>query len=451
MHIAACSPGVKHERPEQKLTRLTPGQVNSRVTCLRDSTLSYALFLPKNYDPSRRYPLIIAFDSHADGKLPVNLFSAEAEGNGFIIAGSNNSKNGVSWDITLFQYEVMRRDILQRLSIDTARIYTAGFSGGSRVAASVAIFTGGISGVIGCSAGFPQIDKPLTTKFSYLGVVGNADFNFSEMKTLDKALDGAGFVHHLLVFDGIHAWPPASLIPSLFIWLQLNAMRQKLIPADANYIKRIKAKYSKQADNLHLKNDIVGEYGKCLEASQFLNGVTDVSFFSEKAIRLGNTTEVKKQAKEDDRLAQKEAQLQQYYAQAMGTQAEKWWKAEVKKLDGSASNNLVKTERTMYKRVLSYLSLAAYMQASGALKAGDQEKAGYFIKIYALVDPTNSEAPYLEANLLAIQGKDVEALKSLYKAIDLGFNDLNRIENDPAFTHLKGKPDFENVIGQMKN
>ena len=451
IHMAACSRGVKQEQPGQQFTHFTPGQVISRVICINDSTISYALFLPKNYDPSRRYPLIISFDSHAAGILPVDLFSAEAERNGYIIAGSNNSKNGVDWNITYAQYEVMHRDILQRLSIDTNCIYTAGFSGGSRVAASVAIFTGGISGVIGCSAGFPQIDKPLTPKFSYLGVVGNADFNFSEMKALDKVLAGAGFFHHLLLFDGIHAWPPASLIPSIFTWLELDAMRRKMKPADANYITRIKENYKQEIDSLRHKHDIVGAYLKCLEALQFMNGLTDVTSFSVQATQLSNTVEVKKQAEEDDRLARKETQLQQYYAAAMGPQSEEWWRVEVKHLNGSADKNTTKAERTMYKRVLSYLSLAAYMNVSGALKAGDREKAGYFIRVYAVVDPTNAEAPYLDAGLFAALGKDAEAIRSLNKAVDFGFTDMKRIENDPAFANLKGKPEYEAIISRIRD
>ena len=450
LQLTACSPGKKHKQAEQK-SSFTPGKVISRVTCLQDTTFSYALFLPQSYDPAKRYPLVIAFDAHGAGKLAVDLFSAQAALHGYIVAGSNNSKNGIAWDITDAQYDVMRRDILQRLSIDTSRIYTAGFSGGSRVAASVAIFNGGISGVIGCSAGFPQIDRPLTTRFSYLGVVGNADFNFSEMKALDKALAAAGFVHHLLVFEGIHAWPPSSLIPSIFTWLELDAMRRKLKPADEVYISGIREKYKQEIDSLHLKNSLVEEYAKCIEAAQFLNGVADVGSFAGQATRLSQSAALKKQGKEDDRLARKETQLQQYYAEALRTQHEKWWRSEVERLGGSAVKYLGKSERTMYKRVLSWLSLAAYMQASGALKAGERENAGRMIRIYALVDPTNAEAPYLEATWWAQQGKEAESLRSLTKAVELGFTDLKRIESDPAFTSIKGSPGYERIISRMKD
>lgn len=445
LQISACSNGTPPNHPQQKTTNLSPGQVISRVTCIQDSTLSYTLYLPKNYDLSRRYPLIIAFDSHAAGKLPVDLFACEAERNGYIVAGSNNSKNGMSWEVTSAQYQVMQRDILQRLSIDTNRIYTAGFSGGSRVASSVAIFIGGISGVIGCSAGFPQINKPLTTKFSYLGIVGNEDFNYTEMKALDKGLEGAGFSHHLLVFNGTHAWPPEDVIPSIFTWLELDAMRNRLKAPDHVFIDAFAAKCLSEADSLNRKNELVAEYQQYLKAKDYLNGVADVSSFSDRILHLCQTEEVKKQAAEDDRISIKEIQLQQYYAASIGPQSEEWWKTEVKRLNSSTRHD-TKADQSMYKRVLSYLSLAAYMHASSALKSGDQQKTGYFIRVYELIDPINPEAHYLQADWSATQGKVDEALKSLNKAIELGFNDLERIKNNPSFSNLKKKPEYETII-----
>lgn len=450
VQLSACSPRAEHENPGQKDIHQVTGKVISKVNCTWDSSISYALYLPENYNPALRYPLIIAFDSHAAGKLPVDLFSREAEHYGYIVAGSNNSKNGVAWNITSAQYDVMRHDILERLTIDTNRIYTAGFSGGSRVASSIAVFTGGIAGVIGCSAGFPQIDRPLTTKFSYLGVVGNADFNYTEMKALDKALEGAGFDHHLLIFDGIHAWPPASLIPSIFTWLELDALRQKLKPADEKFITSVKSHYLEQADSLHRRKELSAEYRKYSEALHYLNGLTDLSSIKATAAQLSISPEVKKQDEVDDHIARKETQLQQYYTQSMGPQSEEWWKAEVKRLNNPAENNLSKAERTMYKRVLSYLSLAAYMQSNNALKSGDREKSGYFIRVYALVDPANPEAPYLQAGWFAGLGKEEEAFKSLSNAVDLGFSDLNRIESDPAFRNMKGRSEYGTILGKIK-
>jgi hypothetical protein len=447
---ASCSSGPKQEQPKQKEAILAYGKAISSVSCIQDSALSYALYIPKNYDPSRHYPLLIAFDSHAAGKLPVDLFSGEAERYGYIIAGSNNSKNGLTWEITSAQYEIMHRDILQRLSIDTNRIYTVGFSGGSRVASSVAIFLGGISGVIGCSAGFPQINKPLTSKFSYLGIVGNEDFNYTEMKALDKGLESAGFMHHLLVFNGKHAWPPADVIPSIFTWLELDAMRNRLKASDHVFINAFAEKCLSEVDSLSRKYELLAEYQQCLKAKDYLKGVADITSFSERISHLNQTAEIKKQAAEDDRLAEKETQLQQYYAAAIGSQSEDWWKTEVKHLNGFTSSTVPKTERTMYKRVLSYLSLATYMQASGAIKADDQQKAGYFIRIYELVDPTNPEAPYLYASWLASRGQDTEAIGSLAKAIDLGFDDFNRLDNDTVFIKLRGKQEYETIVSRIK-
>src|SRR5450631_85410 len=105
----------------------------------------------------------------------------------------------------------MMDDSQTRLSIDRNRIYTAGFSGGSRVASSVAIYDGGIRRVIGCSAGFPQLNKKLENKFDFIGIAGNEDFNMTEMKNLNHSLESSGMRHQFIIFNGIHEWCPKEI------------------------------------------------------------------------------------------------------------------------------------------------------------------------------------------------------------------------------------------------
>ena len=62
-------------------------KIYPHVSCLADTNLNYALFLPPQYEKSKPLPLLILFDSHGDGLLPVNLFSDEAAKQNFIIAG----------------------------------------------------------------------------------------------------------------------------------------------------------------------------------------------------------------------------------------------------------------------------------------------------------------------------------------------------------------------------
>jgi hypothetical protein len=57
---------------------------------------SYALYLPSTYQPGRRWPVLFVFDPGARGANGVQHFQAAAEQFGYIVACSNNSRNGQS-------------------------------------------------------------------------------------------------------------------------------------------------------------------------------------------------------------------------------------------------------------------------------------------------------------------------------------------------------------------
>src|SRR5262249_7653761 len=78
---------------------LTAGAIIDRVVCHADATQSYALYLPTGYTPKKQWPITYCFDPAARGRVPVERLKAAAEKYGFIVAGSNNSRNGMS-DVT---------------------------------------------------------------------------------------------------------------------------------------------------------------------------------------------------------------------------------------------------------------------------------------------------------------------------------------------------------------
>jgi len=79
--------------------------------CKSDTSVSYSLFVPLGYSPEKNYPLIICFDSHGSGELPVRLMKTAAAKYGYVVAGSNNSKNGQNTDAGIRFYKMMVKDI----------------------------------------------------------------------------------------------------------------------------------------------------------------------------------------------------------------------------------------------------------------------------------------------------------------------------------------------------
>jgi poly(3-hydroxybutyrate) depolymerase len=116
---------------------LARGVVIEKVECLDDAGQSYALYLPTSYSTGKKFPVLYAFDPSARGRVPVERFKAAAEKYGWIVAGSNNSRNG-PLKPSLAAASAMVEDTRRRFSIDETRVYAAGFSGGARLAVTLA-------------------------------------------------------------------------------------------------------------------------------------------------------------------------------------------------------------------------------------------------------------------------------------------------------------------------
>lgn len=210
------------------------GQVIAPVVSLQDPAQSYALYLPANYETGRRWPILYCFDPGSRGAVPVTLFREAAEKFGWILAASNNSRNGPWTDIYVAAWAVWE-DTHARLRIDDSRVCAAGFSGGARVACGLArILNIRLAGVIGCGGGLPEWLAPADLAgIPWYGTVGRNDFNFKEMKNLERDLLRLGFPCFLSVFPGKHSWPPAEIAMAAVAWLEARIGGAAVSPQQA--------------------------------------------------------------------------------------------------------------------------------------------------------------------------------------------------------------------------
>ncbi|MBL9209713.1 MAG: hypothetical protein JNL92_04550, partial [Opitutaceae bacterium] len=214
---------------------LPQGEVLAQVACASDATQTYALYVPRSFDPAKKSPVLFCFDPGARGRVPVDRFKEAAEKFGWIVAGSNNSRNG-PWEANAAAIKAMVGDVTRHLPIDAKRIYVAGLSGGARVACQIAL--GGLAqGVIACSAGFPASETPRKVGFAFFGTAGQTDFNHRELRRVDRELRDRKADHRVVIFDGGHEWLPPTLAVEALAWLELHAMRTGLRPADRPWIE----------------------------------------------------------------------------------------------------------------------------------------------------------------------------------------------------------------------
>jgi pimeloyl-ACP methyl ester carboxylesterase len=250
------------------------------VKCLGDPTQSYSLYLPSNYSPDRKWSVLIGFHPGGRGRAIVEKYRAAAEQYGYVIAGSNNSRNG-PWAVSMGAIKAMVPDLNARFSLDDRRIYLTGHSGGARVAMQVALANNSVAGVIASSGGYPDSQPRSKVNFAVFGTAGNEDFNYIEMRMLDRKLTTP---HRLAVFTGGHTLPPDAVALEAIEWMELQAMKSGRRTRDDALVSRLFEKRQRSldaspggADTVHILDGLIADFAGLKDVSVETNRVKDLS------------------------------------------------------------------------------------------------------------------------------------------------------------------------------
>jgi hypothetical protein len=171
--------GTRQTAPSPAAAAITAGTVIPKLATLAATDQTYALYLPANYSPARRWPIIYVFAPDAHGEIPAEQF-------GYIIAASNNSKNG-PWKPAATAAQALFNDTHDRLAIDEQRIYFAGLSGGARGASELAQSCKCAQAVFLNGATFATGTRPSgRDSFAIYLTAGLLDFNYPELTAFVK-------------------------------------------------------------------------------------------------------------------------------------------------------------------------------------------------------------------------------------------------------------------------
>ena len=325
------------------------GQNNSYATGtiidsveVTNSIESYTLYLPKKFDKNKLSSIVFVFEPAARGKIGVQPFIESAEKFNHILICSNNSKNGPLEN----NFNIINRlfdSVFETFSIDKNLIYTAGFSGGSRLATSVAVLTKQIQGVIACGAGFSPNNAhiPISKEtFSYVGLVGYSDMNYQEMLKVKDWLDRFQISNEIFTYEDKHRWPPSSQIVKAFSWLELQAYIKNIKPKNEILIKEFYQSTYNTAIRLEHKNQLlptVWEYERILRN---FSRYYKLDSIKSKINQLKEGKAYSAELKKRKEIEMDEAKIRKKFVEKFSLEINKettpknfkWWRKELKKL-----------------------------------------------------------------------------------------------------------------------
>jgi predicted esterase len=437
---------------------LTTGAIIERVVCRADASQSYALFLPASYTPQKHWPIIYCFDPVARGRVPLERFKAAAEKYGVIVAGSNNSRNGAS-DVSV-AVNAMFNDTRERLAIDNRRVYTAGFSGGGRVANAVALaFGDAVAGVVACGGGFPPTATPSkAATFALFATAGTEDFNYPEMRNLARTFDRLGLVSHFATFEGGHDWLTPALADEAIAWLELQAMKANRRARDETFITEVFNQNVSRARAAEAEGKSYEAYIRLADIASDFKGLREVAEFEKRVAELKEDKVIRQAIKqEDEQERDQQMRAKELYAfkEAMRNNDErplayadlqKSLAALKKKSDAPPSSS----ERLAARRAINQFVASLSEEADALSRRKQYGAAADNFALMALILPNNPRVFYNLACAYALNRDRSRALDALKRAVEKGFKDAATLERDKDLDALRDDPAYKQIVEELR-
>ena len=437
---------------------LRPGELTREVRCAANAEQSYALYLPKNYTASRKWPVVYVFDPAARGSVPLELMKDAAEKYGYILTGSNNSRNG-SRKLEGEAAQAMVQDAHARLAIDNRRSYFAGFSGGARVAALIAQGCQCAAGVLLSGAGFPQGSPPSReATFPVFAAVGTYDFNYPEVVQLDEKLQGLGFPHFLRTFEGPHQWAPVAVMEEALAWFRLVAMKDGREPRDDAFVAAQAPQAVERARSMEQSGDPFAAWKEYRQADQTFSGLKENAALRDRAEALEKEKAVREGAKREEREFAEQRELTSDISAGLGVlEQNSVNRSEVRlqveqhilALHGSTEHEKHVEKLRVLKRALADVFAHAMETGERRLEAKDAALAQDYFQLACDAQPDSLWALSDLAVAKALDGNRKGALETLRHAREktkdfIWFSEW--LKEEPAFASWRNTADFRALL-----
>lgn len=440
---------------------LPSGVVIEKIVCQNDAAQSYALYLPTAYTPEKKWAVLYAFDPFGNGKSPVEIFRDAAEQYGFIVIGSNNSRNNLGFEKLSEIIRAFWADSHRRFSIDERRAYAAGLSGGARVANYFAASCRGcVAGVIACGATFtPNFPLDKSLPFSIFGTAGANDFNYPELvKTFEK-INAVGIPNRLDIFDGTHQWLPKELTFDALRWMNLQAMKSGRMERDEKFIAESFEKQTNRAQTVLASGDVLQAARIYENIVRDFTDFADVKTAAEKLAEIRREKSYKKSL-DDERNSFDEqirttrsiislgadlldAPTKNAALKKASNEIEGWRRKSKAEQDSS--------ERRLARRVLNQIFAETY---EAALYVNERQRDYKTmianLELTNLVSPKGLNAAFELARAFALDGQRKNAVDALDRAVQNGFADCARINGKDEWKDLRGDERFQKIVEQIK-
>jgi len=425
--------------------------------------------------------VLIVMDPRGRALVAMDLFREAAEKLGWVVASSWDTMSDGDWETNEKAMRAMLPDVQRRIALDPRRLYLAGFSGTARVAWSFGYRIRGVAGLIGIGGALPfPLAELKDGPFAFFGATGTTDFNYEEMRTLDRALDKTNIPHRTTSFEGGHQWCPPDVCAEAMSWLELMAMKRGLLPArwastlpmsppavigqpppdpgwlDAEFNARMTRAREREASGAKYEAWILYD-----AIAVDFDGLAVCTYeAAERAAVLATQNEVRDVIKDDERRGRAQAS----YERTLGDFLAAFKKGAPPPLSRSLAQLQIRplmkraaatdnpADALAAQRLLELVfSSVAFYEPRDYMTAGDPARALAMLQVADVIKPKSPQVCWGIAKAQTQLGHIDEALDALECVVSSGAADSARIESEGSLAPLRANPRYKALLDRLVN
>ncbi len=416
---------------------------------------SFALYLPKNFEISKNWPVIFLFDEMGRGRQLVRFFQDAAEKEGYILAASNSIHDSLPISKNILISNRMFNKTFQLFSIHSKRIYTGGIGNGGRLASIVPVFVPNIDGVVSIGGSLGNVEV-LSTKnmFHYIGIVSKEDYNYPIMLADELVLNGLKFPNQLLLMNNGNRLQEQHQLQKAMQIFTLSSMAKGSIPLNETFLNQSYEANLAEIDSLIASNKLL-KAEKLIQETQSVYRVhLKVDELKEKLKTLKKDKLFRTQKRNENNVFFKESLIKEDYSYYLEEDVLTynfnnlgWWNfqmEDLKKYEKSQNE----AERQMGKRLYGYVN-ALVDDTEDMLKKEkvvDEDALLFVFMLKTITDPKGYD-PYLEIISLSSKIEDYgTALFYMEELLKNGFTDKETLYNLEHTALLRITPEFNELV-----
>jgi len=437
----------------QQLT-LTKGKIQDAVAVNDSISESFALYLPKNFDITKKWPVVFVFDMQSRGRQAASMLLRSAEEEGYVLAASNHVHDSLSISKNVLVASRMISGLASLIAIDKNRMYTAGFEGGARLASMLPAFIPKIAGVLSCGAAISNIEVLNVKKpFHFIGLVGVEDYNYSEMMTSEKVLNKMNFPNQLFAFKGGAKWPVQKYITLALQSFTLSAMAKGNVTRDSAYIQNAFSNHMLETNSLLASQPLLAQ-DHLWGVMEIFQPHKNIDSLKESAKTLRKTKLYRSQKRSRTATMFKEKLTKEDFGYYLDEDVLTynynnlgWWKYQMEELT-KYQNSANTFEKDMGKRLEGYLDalIEDNLDLLTQEKKVDLEAVNFLYMLKTITSP-KIEANYFNViRNSAVLDDFGTALFYLEELLKTGYKDSEKIYTIEDTALLRITPEFNEIV-----